>query len=420
MNNLFCSRVWPSTLAVFLVLLLISPSRAETWPRFRGPNGSGVGTAKSMPTSWTKDDYLWRVELPGSGYSSPVVWNDRVYVTSGDEKEGTQIVQAFDTKTGELVWEQPFKADPYKKHRLNSYATSTPVLDAEKIYVTWGGPKGSTVVALDRATGDEKWRYEMGPYVAMHNFAASPMLVDDVVVVLNDQDKHRMLVALDRATGEVKWKSEEDSEADATYSTPCIFQPPGAAAQLIVGRTLAGLSSLDPRTGKENWNLDLSFKYRLIGSPIMLNDRLVVTCGSGGGGLGVAVVQAGVPENNVEPTILYNVKKDLPYVPTPLLHDGLLYLWSDSAKVKCIELDSGKELWKGRLRGKFYSSPVLVDGKLYGISDKGKVFVLAAGQEFKELGKVDLGEKTMATPAVADGVMYLRTLTHLMALPGKS
>ena len=116
-------------------------------------------------------------------------------------------------------------ADAYKKHRLNSYATSTPALDAANIYVTWGGPKGSTVVALDRATGKLKWRYEMGPYVAMHNFAASPMVVEDVLVVLNDQDKHRMLVALDCATGKEKWKSEEDTEADATYATPCSFRP---------------------------------------------------------------------------------------------------------------------------------------------------------------------------------------------------
>jgi outer membrane protein assembly factor BamB len=227
-----------------------------------------------------------------------------------------------------------------------------------------------------------------------------------------------MLVALDCATGKERWKSEEDAEADATYATPCSFQPPGTACQLIVGRTQAGVMSLDPRTGGENWKLDLLFKYRLIGSPIMDGDRLVATCGSGGGGIRLAVIRAGVPERDIKPEVLYDVQKNLPYVPTPLIHDGLLFLWADSGKVKCVELATGEELWKGRLRGKFFSSPVLADGKLYGLSYKGKAFVLAAGRQYELLGEVDLEEKTMATPAVADGVMYLRTLTHLMALPG--
>lgn len=422
------ARLWPLS-AILLSVSFAGFCAAETWPRFRGSNGSGIGTARRMPATWNRDDYLWRVTLPAPGFSSPVVWNDRVYVTSGDEKDGTQIIQSLDARTGRTVWERRFAADPYKKHHLNSYATSTPALDADHIYVAWGGPKGSAVVALDRATGRDLWRYEMGPFVALHNFGASPMLVDNLVIVLADQDKHRRILALDSASGTLVWDKQEATPpipADVdpvlcqyvTYATPCVFRPAEAASQLIVGRTQVGVMSLDPRSGKQNWKLDL-FEFRAVGSPITDGQRIVAICGSGGGGQKAAVIRPGVPEANTKPEVLYDVQKNLPYVPTPLIHDGLLYLWADSGKVKCVELATAKELWQGRIGGKFYASPVLADGKLYGVSDKGKVFVLAAGRRYKLLGKVDLEEKTMATPAVADGVIYFRTLAHLMALPGK-
>ena len=405
------------TVALVLSISAISTVRAESWARFRGPNGTGIATACKMPTTWNADSYAWRVQLPGAGFSSPVVWDDRVYITSGDEKKGTQIIQALDTKTGKPVWQRRFDADAYKKHRLNSYATSTPALDKKHIYITWGGPKGSMIVALDRKRGDEVWRHEMGPFVAMHNFGASPMVVDNLVVVMNDQDKHHMLLALDSSSGDVVWESKEETEAASTYATPCLYQSPDGVCQLIVGRTEAGVMSLNPRTGKKYWSLDL-FKFRAVGSPVVADDRIVAICGSGGGGQRAVVIRPGVPEQKVEPKVLYDVEKNLPYVPTPLVHDKRLYLWADSGKVKCVRLDDGKELWQERLRGKFYSSPILVDGKLYCISDKGKMHILAAAPEYKSFGEVDLEEKTMATPAVADGVMYLRTLTHLMALPG--
>ncbi|MBN1588707.1 MAG: PQQ-binding-like beta-propeller repeat protein [Pirellulales bacterium] len=418
MNNLPCFHVWSVILTGLLFLSSSGLLPAETWPRFRGPNGSGIGTARAMPTTWTDEDYLWRIELPGKGFSSPVVWDDRVYVTSGLEDDGTQVIRSIDTRSGQLVWEQRFPADAYKKHRLNSYATSTPTLDARGVYITWGGPKGSTVVALDRETGRQRWRYEMGPFVAMHNFGASPIVFEDLLIVLNDQDKHRMLIALDCATGELKWKSEENAETDATYATPCLFRPEGGACQLILGRTESGVTSLDPRSGSLNWRLDL-FKFRSVGSPILSGDRIVAICGAGGGGQRAVAIRPGVPEKGVAPEVLYDVKKNLPYVPTPLIHDGLLFLWADSGKVKCVELATGEELWQERVKGKFYASPVLVAGRLYGLSDKGEMVVLAAGREYEMLGRIELGEKTMATPAVADGVMYLRTLSHLMALEGK-
>jgi outer membrane protein assembly factor BamB len=431
-NFRFRSLSRPSLVAyvlVFALAVLAPPLAAETWPRFRGPNGSGVGTAQNLPKKWTKDDCLWRVELPGMGFSSPVVWNDRVYVSSGLENDGTQIVQSRDMKSGELVWERRFAADAYKKHRLNSYATSTPALDEDHIYVTWGGPKGSAVVALDRRTGRDRWRYELGPFVSMHNFGASPIVADDLVIVIDDQDKHRRILALGAAKGDVKWNIEEDTPpipagADplfyqyATYATPCLFRPADAACQLIVGRTLSGVQSLDPRSGKPNWKLDL-FQFRSVGSPTLDGNRLVAICGSGGGGQRAAVIQPGVPQKKIEPKVLYDIKKDLPYVPTPLIHDGLLYLWADNGKVQCLKLADGKEVWRGRGRGTFYGSPVLADGKLFCVSYQGKVNILAAGHKFQRLGEVDLDENSMSTPAVADGVICFRTFSHLMAIGPK-
>lgn len=410
--------------AGLLIALFATASSAETWPRFRGPNGSGIGTAKEMPATWTEDDYLWRVDLPKMGFSSPVVWNDRVYVTSGLEDDGTQVVQSRDTRDGRLVWARRFEAEAFKKHRLNSYATSTPALDEKHIYVTWGGPGGSTAVALDRITGEDVWRYEMGPFVAMHQFGASPMLFDDLLIVLNDQDARRELLALNRDTGELVWRLEEETKVEeeatySTYATPCLFQPDQGPCQLIVGRSELGVSSYEPRTGKLNWQLEL-FKFRSVGSPILADGRVVAICGTSGVGRRAVAIRPGVVEKGIEPEVLYDVERYLPYVPTPLVHDNLLFLFADPGVISCVDVATGKELWHERVKkAKFYGSPVFAGGNIYCMTDGGEMIVLAAAREYKPLGRFELGEKTMSTPAVADGVMYLRTYSRLMAIGPK-
>jgi len=190
----------PSIVVAVLVLAGSATWAAEPqWTRFRGPNGTGVGEASAVPVSWTDRDYLWKTKLPGTGFSSPVVWDDRLYVTSALEEQSQLIVFCVRTNDGRVQWQQQFAVKPHPKVKSNIDASATPAVDKDRVYVVWGTPDEHVAVALDRRTGRPLWRTDLAPFVAEDGFANSPVLAADVVVVANDQDAEgtSSLVALD-------------------------------------------------------------------------------------------------------------------------------------------------------------------------------------------------------------------------------
>jgi len=402
-----------------LVLFAVgsSPDSAENWPRFLGPNASASASGSNIPVKWTQEDYRWRVELPGIGYSSPVVWGDRVLVTSADEETGALTIHCFSTTDGQTLWRQQFAGNTYRKHAFNSYASSTPALDAEHAYLAWATPEEYVVVAIEQTSGEEVWRASLGPFLSQHGFGTSPVLFEDLVILANEQDGPSSIVALDRKTGKTRWQAERRTEK-AAFSTPFVYQPEEGPPQLILTSWAHGFSSLDPRTGKANWELPI-FKYRVVGSPCLAAGLFVATCGEGGVGKQALAIRPGNPATGQKPELAYEISGSLPYVPTPLSHGNLLFLWYDRGIVTCLDAPSGKLVWRERIGGDYFGSPVRVDNRLYCISRQGEVVVLAAADRFELLGRVDLGEPSHSTPAVAGGVMYLRTVSHLMALGSK-
>ncbi len=403
-------------LAFLLVFFLSLPAVAEPWPRFRGPNGDGFSEAATIPLTWTAKDYRWKVELPGTGQSSPVVWGERIIVTSALD-DATQIVSCRKTADGQLLWERRFPSFPHAQHKLNCYASSTPALDGLRVYCAWATPKDYWVVALDQASGELVWQRDLGAFEAEHGFGASPIVVDDMVVVVNDQDGPSSVVALDSATGKIRWVAPRRTEK-AGYSTPCLYQPEGGPAQLILSSWAHGLSGLDPRTGHVIWELGV-FQHRVVGSPVVASGLIVASAGTGGSGKRLVVVRPANPAKQIEAKLAYEVTGSLPYVPMVVTKGDLLFLWYDRGVVTCLDAPTGTIHWRERIGGTYYSSPVRVADRLYNITHEGKVIVLAASRTFKRLGEIDLGESTKSTPAVADGVMYLRTLSHLMAIGNK-
>jgi outer membrane protein assembly factor BamB len=414
----------PATILAAIVLYVACPgldrSRAsgQEWTRFRGPNGSGQCEASTIPATWTAKDYKWRVELPGEGYSSPVVWGDHVYITAATSEEATQIVCCLNASSGEMVWKRTFPSKPYRKNNLAGYASSTPTVDKDRLYVTWVTSAAYTLVALDRQTGKDVWRRDLGPFVSQHGFGASPILVDDLVIVPNDQDGKSSVIAVESATGKTRWTVDRRSEKTA-FSTPIVYQPENGPPQLILTSLAHGISSLDPRTGKSLWELEV-MKSRPVGSPILAAGLLFAQSGEGGGGKQLFAVRPGDPAKKVEAKIAYEVQGSLPNVPTTVARGQLVFVWSDSGVVTCLDAPSGKVLWRERVGGQFFGSPIRVADRLYCISRTGEVVVLAAADKYKLLGRIDLGEASQSTPAVAGGVMYLRTKGHLMALGGKA
>jgi len=393
------------------------PLAGQEWTRFRGPNGAGESDAATIPVTWNTKDYNWRVKLPGTGHSSPVVWGERIFVTSGIDEDATRVIRCLNTSDGGLVWKQSFPSGKHAQNSANCYASSTPVVDEDRVYMTWATPEAYTVVALDQHKGSQVWRRDLGPFAAEHGFGASPILFDEMLIVPNDQNGTSFVIALDRKTGEIRWKADRRA-VRAAYSTPIIYQPAEGPPQLILTCTAHGVSSLDPRTGKPNWELPV-FEKRVVGSPMIAAGLIIASCGEGGGGKRMVAVSPGDPAKGTPAKVAYDFKDALPYVPIPVAYGKLVFLWSDQGMVTCADASTGKVYWRERVGGKFFGSPVRVADRLYCMSREGEMVVLAAADKYKLLGRINLEEPTHSTPAIAGGVMYLRTVSHLMSIGGK-
>lgn len=406
--------MWRSTLLTLCILG--STLQAKDWTRFRGPNGSGIGSAK-LPAQWTEKDYNWKVKLPGVGHSSPVVWDDRIFLTAGDESIGKRLLVCVHAGDGKQLWTAEFAGPKHRKHRDNSFASSTPVVDGDHVYVTWGSPEDYLVVALTHA-GKEVWSENLGPYKAGHGFGASPIVVDDVLIVPNDQDGGSSMVGLDRKSGKLLWRKERAGKS--SYITPCVLERNGSN-EVIVTNWHHGVTSIDPRTGKTIWEADVFDKGHTetaIGSPIVARELVLATCGW----LGVRyeTIAVGPPQTGADkPAKVYTIDRIAPLCTTPLVKDDFLILWSDNGTVTCADVRTGKIHWSERLRSGFYSSPVCADNRVYNISRDGEVFVLELGKEYRLLGQNPNGEGSHSTPAISGGRMYLRTFTHLISIGGE-
>jgi outer membrane protein assembly factor BamB len=402
-----------------LLLLLTNAAAGQEWPRFRGPDGSGLSAAAAFPARWAAQDYRWKVRLPGAGHSSPVVWGRKVFVTCADEKAGMRSVVCISADDGRQLWRRDFAAAKSPRHADNSPASATPAVDARHLYVAFADARQYLVVALTH-DGTEAWRVELGPFLAGHGFGASPVVHEGVVAVANDQDGPGCLLGLDRDTGKVLWKVPRKSRA--TYTTPCVYRPAGRTAELIFTNYEHGVTSLDPRTGKLNWELDVFDKRHLetaIGSPVVAGDLVLATCGW----LGVRqeVVAVRPPRDGAgKAEKVYAIDRAAPLCTTPLVRDGLLFLWNDRGIVTCADARTGAVHWRERVPGSYYSSPVCAGCYLGNVSREGEFVVLAAAKRYELLAVNRLGEGSHSTPALAGGVLYVRTFSQLLAVGAKA
>lgn len=411
-----CSRLLHVTrhAAALVILGLVGnaiSAHAQEWTRFRGPNGSGVSPSRKIPAKWSEADYNWHVKLPGIGHSSPVLWGNKLFLTSAKEDTAERVAMCVDAESGKILWQRHYDSTVHPKHLRNSFASSTPAVDAERVYVCWSAPEEYTLMALDHQ-GREVWRRNLGPFVSQHSGGTSPIVYQDMVIIGNDQDGISFLAALDAATGEDRWRTERRS-AVVAYSTPCIYQPADGPAELIFNSEAHGISGINPLTGQTDWEISV-FDKRSVSSPIVAAGLVFGTCGSGGGGNYLVAVRPGP-----EPQVAYKVTEMAPYVPTPLAKDDLLFTWSDKGVVSCLRAATGEKIWRERVGGNYSGSPVCAGDHLYCIAEDGTVVSLAASEKFQLLARNPLGEDSRSTPAIAGDRMYLRTYSHLVSLGGK-
>ncbi len=421
-----------SVVTVTLLAGLPAPADEAAWNRFRGPNGSGISQAKTVPIRWTEKDYNWKIGLPGPGHSSPVVWEQRIFVTCGDPATALRTLLCLDAATGRTLWKHEEPSQTYGQHRDNSYATATPTVDADGVVITWTTPEAVMLLALN-LEGRELWRRNLGPLISLQGSGSSPILYQDLVVLANDQEDmerspgrkkdgpnpagRSFVVAVDRKSGETRWQTETKTFL-AGYSTPCVYQAEGGRPQLVFSNTAHGIMAVDPATGEIAWEFGQPFLDRAVISPVVASGLVIAGHGAGIRGTRCIAVRPGSSSQGTVPTLAYEITRSLPMVPTPLAKDGRLFLWCDDGVVSCLRVAGGETVWRERVEGEFYASPVWVDGALYNVSKQGEAVVLSAGDTFEVMHRIPLGEPSYATPAVAGGVMYLRTSSHLFSLGG--
>ncbi len=408
-------------LALALLVLATSTARlsAQEWTRFRGPDGSGQSDAQNIPVAWTADDYLWKTRLPGIGHSSPVLWGEKIFLLSADPANGTRHVLCVSAVNGKLLWQQSYPATTHALHTQNSFASSTPTVDADHVYCAWGTPAELTVMAL-KHDGSQQWRASLGPFVSQHGFGASPILHEDLLIVPDEQDGESFLFGIDRMSGKTRWKVPRKAldKQNTTYAAPFIYRPATGPAQLILSSWAHGVCSLNPQSGETNWEAPV-LERRPVGSPILVDGLILANCGEGSGNNTVVALRPCTSPGQA-PEVVYKLGKTTsPYVTTMVAKGTLVFLWGDRGVVSCIDGLTGDVRWSKRVGGNYSSSPVRVGNAIYGVSADGEVVTLAASEQYEVLGRSPLGEGTRATPAVAGGCMYFRTESQLFAIGPK-
>jgi outer membrane protein assembly factor BamB len=418
---LLARRLLASLIAIIPLVFCTSALADDEWARFRGPNGTGVNEHTSIPAQWTDKDFAWKIKLPGEGHSSPVVYDDQVFLLSADPETAARYIISVDANTGAIRWKKEYSAGHHALHAKSSYASSTPAVDADHVYAAWSDPRQTWLCALDH-DGNEKWKVDLGGWIGQHGFGTSPMIAGDIVVLTSSQEPEKraggetptdsFVVGVHRKTGEVVWRTPRKIDT-ASYSVPCLRKSESGEEEVVMATTAEGIFALDPATGQEKWSSGPLFTMRTVSSPVLWNDLIFGTTGAGQGGNYLAAYRPGDTKS------LYEIRKEMPYVPTPILADDLMFLWSDAGIVTCVRPADGKQVWQRRVNAAFSGSPVRAGDKLFCVDEDGTVIVIAASDKFEELGRNPLGEKSHSTPAIAGGKMFVRTVSHLHAIKGE-
>ena len=381
------------------------------WSRWRGPSGQGIVEGTGYPDTWSETtNVVWKTAVPGSGHSSPIVWDDRIFLTTSRNGGRRVSILSFRRSDGELLWETDApEGRPEDTHNKNSPASATVTTDGERVYASFGS-RG--MVALD-FDGNQVWHRGLGYIDNYHGPAGSPLLYRDTVIIYQDQNRDAFVVALDKRTGETRWRT--DRSARVGWGTPVAITV-GDHDELIVSSQRL-VQSYDPVTGDELWRCEGMLR-EVIPTPVA--GLGLVFCTSGRAGPTLAIRPGG--RGDVTDThVAWKTTRGSPFVPSPVLYGDYLYTLNDmSSIITCLNATTGETVWQERLgrprREGISASPVVVDDKLFVTNDEGLTFVLKTGPEFELLHTNDIGARTLASPALVDGVWYIRTSRELFAI----
>ncbi|MEA3213129.1 MAG: hypothetical protein QOE70_6186 [Chthoniobacter sp.] len=387
------------------------------WPQFRGPTGQGSSAASNVPVEWSATDHVaWKAPLPGRGWSSPVLSRGRLYLTSAVPDTGSSDITlhalCVDAADGRMLWDtEIFRPDPASvaaMHRKNSPASGTPIVSGDRLYVHFGH---MGTAALDLA-GKIVWTQTDLKYAPIHGNGGSPILVGDALIFSCDGQADPFVTALDAATGAIRWQTPRHSPAKKQFSfaTPLAIEVGGATQVISPGSGFVG--AYDPRDGRELWRVSYGEGYSVIPRPVFAHGLLFLSSGFEKPVL-YAIKPEGAAGDVTDTHVAWTERKGAPHTPSALVVGDEIYFVSDGGIGTCADARTGAVHWNERLGGDFSASPLAAEGRIYFQNESGVGFVVKAGKTFELLARNELGERTLASYAVADGALFIRSEAHL-------
>jgi outer membrane protein assembly factor BamB len=366
-----------------------------------------------LPLHWsTNENIRWKTDIPGDGFSSPIVWDDQIFLTAAFEKGLRRAVHCLDRKTGKLLWTREIRdPDPEAASAMTGHAAATPVTDGQRVIACFGN---AGVVCYD-LSGRQLWHRSLGKFDSELGLASSPVIDRDRVILVCDHDGDRFtsfdsfLIALDVRTGHPCWKTDRRG-LNRSWSTPLLVPRTGDRRELIVSGQ-DHLRAYDPETGKERWRVGGLMGW-VAPSPVFGHGLIFATSGKDGPTL---AIRAG----DANDRIAWKQERGGAYVCSPVLYGEYLYLPTEKGILSCYQARSGKLAYQQRLDGRFYASPVAGDGKVYLTNDAGMTFVVKAGPAYELLARNALQEYSLASPAISQGHIFLRTEHRLYCIGGR-
>jgi len=435
--------------ALIVALCLGTALHAADWPQWRGPSADGVSSDRNLPVTWSAtENVAWKVPLAGLGVSTPIVAGDRVFVTSqsgavvrsggnyprlvqgrdaaaaGERALGASrtasdadsrtffIVEAFSRTDGRRLWEHRIEAQgPLQPvHDKHNLASPSPVTDGQLVYAWFGTGQ---IVALDMA-GKLVWQRHLGkeiaPFDIQWGHSSSPMLYGELLILLCDHTPASYLLAVDKRTGRDRWKADR-GKGRMSYSTPLVIEPK-TGAELIVNSS-EGLDAYDPTTGASLWNYRETNRFP-IPMPFYRDGVLYASRGYRSGPY--MAIRPGGRGDISKTHIIWKIETGAPYISSLVHYDGLLYMANDVGVISAVDASNGQRVWQQRLDGVYSASPVAADGKVYFVSETGETLVIKAGRSPELLARNAIGARSVASPAIAGGQVFLRTDDQLFCI----
>lgn len=417
------SRAGVALLTMTLAFLMVPRTGwSENWPRFRGPSGQGHSTETGLPQSWSRGDGVaWRTEIPGEGWSSPIVWNGRVFLTAAMEEGRSCRVLALDLATGKVLWNREvFQQELLRKENKNSYASATPCTDGERVYACFAD---GSLVALD-FEGQILWTNREYHFYSKHGLGESPIVVGDLLIMPRDGSSpgpdikvgwkepwdQAYVLALDAATGKQRWKTQRGLSR-VSHMTPLVTTVDGVAQ--VISPAGDRIQGFDQETGHLVWTA-YSQGEGVTPSPVIGRGLLYTSSGFEKPTIR-AVRLTGLSGDVTQSHIVWEQQKGTPTQASLIYVDPHLYAVTDNGVLSCYDGVSGEIVWQDRLAGKFSASPVYADGRIYFLDEDGLTTVIKPGPTFEVLSRNAIEEPCQASLAISDGTILLRSAQALYA-----